>query len=113
MSTLLPRGIREGGHRFSFVTRDLQHYLRSVSTPNAHPLLGADNIVTAETNDADALVEYLRGLRDVLRFDGVLTSCDYYLPVVAAVAEAFELPGPGRDAVVAACRKDRTRQVLA
>jgi biotin carboxylase len=113
MSTLLPRGIREGGHRFSFVTRDLHHYLRATTAPNAHPLLGADNILTTETNDEDALVRYLGEVHEVLRFDGVLTSCDYYLPVVAAVAEEFGLTGPGHESVVAACRKDRTRQVLA
>lgn len=29
MSRLLPRAIREGGHEFTFLTRDLHHYLRS------------------------------------------------------------------------------------
>ncbi|MFD0491010.1 hypothetical protein ACFQ0O_32615 [Saccharopolyspora spinosporotrichia] len=33
MSALLPRGIRESGHRFSFITRDLHHYLRSSPVP--------------------------------------------------------------------------------
>lgn len=113
MSTLLPRGIRDGGHRFSFLTRDLHHYLRASATPQEHPLLGADNILTADTNDATGLTAHLNGLHDALQFDGVLTSCDYYLPTVAAVAEAFGLPGPGREAVTAACRKDLTRHQLA
>lgn len=29
MSRLLPTAIREEGHEFTFVTRDLHHYLRS------------------------------------------------------------------------------------
>lgn len=29
MSRLLPRALGEGGHHFTFLTRDLQHYLRS------------------------------------------------------------------------------------
>ncbi|MGI5216862.1 ATP-grasp domain-containing protein [Nocardia sp. CA-290969] len=109
MSTLLPAGIRAGGHTFSFLTRDLNHYLRG--KPAGHPLLGAANILTAETNDEAALVPYVRRLHEVLGFDGVLSSCDYYLPAVAAIAADLGLPGPRRDAVAAAGQKHRTREV--
>ncbi|WP_068066977.1 ATP-grasp domain-containing protein [Nocardia xishanensis] len=107
MSTLLPAGIRDGGHTFSFLTRDLGHYLRG--KPGPHPLLGAVNVLTAETNDEVALVPYVRELHEVLAFEGVLSSCDYYLPTVAAIAAELGLPGPGREAVAAACQKHRTR----
>ncbi|MGY2032078.1 ATP-grasp domain-containing protein [Nocardia gipuzkoensis] len=107
MSTLLPAGIRDGGHTFSFLTRDLGHYLRG--KPGTHPLLGAANIVTTETNDEAALLPYVRKLHELLSFDGVLSSCDYYLPTVAAIAADLDLPGPAREAVAAACHKHRTR----
>ncbi|MCP2317751.1 Biotin carboxylase [Nocardia amikacinitolerans] len=107
MSTLLPAGIRESGHTFSFLTRDLSHYLRG--KPGTHPLLTAANVLTAETNDEAALVPYVRRLHEVLAFDGVLSSCDYYLPTVAAIAADLGLPGPTREAVAAACQKHRTR----
>ncbi|MFD5177708.1 ATP-grasp domain-containing protein [Nocardia sp. NPDC058379] len=110
MSTLLPAGIRESGHRFSFLTRDLAHYLRP-GTPSPHPLLAADNVFTAETNDEATLLPYVRKLHEVFGFDGVLTSCDYYLPTVAAIAADLGLPGAGRTAVADACDKDRTRQI--
>ncbi|MGW5441119.1 ATP-grasp domain-containing protein [Nocardia asteroides] len=110
MSTLLPKAIEDTGHRFSFLTRDLGHYLRAGS-PSPHPLLGAGNVFTAETNDEAALLPYVRRLHEVFAFDGVLTSCDYYLPTVAAIAADLGLPGPGRDAVADACAKDRTRAV--
>ncbi|MHA4774222.1 ATP-grasp domain-containing protein [Streptomyces sp. MSC1_001] len=113
MSRLLPRAIREGGHEFTFVTRDLHHYLRAAPADGPHPLLAARNIITADTNDPDALLSRLRGLHAVLGFDGVLSSCDYYLPVVARVAERLGLPGPATDAVEGACRKDLTRLLLA
>ncbi|MEV0033415.1 ATP-grasp domain-containing protein [Nocardia sp. NPDC050793] len=109
MSTLLPAGIGDGGHTFSFLTRDLGHYLRGKS--GMHPLLGAANVLTAETNDEDTLLPYVRRLHEVLGFDGVLSSCDYYLPTVAAIAADLGLPGPGRDAVAAACQKHRTREL--
>ncbi|MGN9757764.1 ATP-grasp domain-containing protein [Streptomyces sp. SD31] len=113
MSRLLPRAIREGGHEFTFLTRDLHHYLRSAPEGTAHPLLGARNVITTETNDLDALLPEVERLHSVLGFDGVVTSCDYYLPTVARIAGHLGLPGPGPEAVENACRKDTTRRVLA
>ncbi|WP_435214694.1 ATP-grasp domain-containing protein [Streptomyces sp. bgisy034] len=113
MSRLLPRAIREGGHEFTFLTRDLHHYLRSAPEGTAHPLLGARNVLTADTNDTDALLPEVGRLHSVLGFDGVITSCDYYLPAVARIAGHLGLPGPGPEAVANACRKDATRRILA
>ncbi|MFH9864200.1 ATP-grasp domain-containing protein [Streptomyces sp. NPDC017202] len=113
MSRLLPRAIGEGGHTFTFLTRDLHHYLRSAPEGAAHPLLGARNVITADTNDVEALLPEAERLHTALRFDGVLTSCDYYLPAVARIADRLGLPGPGPEAVGNACRKDATRRVLA
>ncbi|WP_405177408.1 ATP-grasp domain-containing protein [Nocardia sp. NBC_01377] len=110
MSTLLPHGIRDRGHRFSFLTRDLGHYLRT-ATDARHPLLGATNILTAETNDEQAVVDTVRRLHQVFEFDGVLSSCDYYLPTVAAITADLGLPGPSRDAMRAACDKATTRRI--
>lgn len=113
MSRLLPRAIRESGHEFTFLTRDLHHYLRSAPEGVAHPLLGARHVITGDTNDTDALVPEVERLHTVLGFDGVLTSCDYYLPTAARIAGHLGLPGPGPEAVANACRKDATRHVLA
>ncbi|MFC8394079.1 ATP-grasp domain-containing protein [Streptomyces sp. NPDC057238] len=113
MSRLLPRAIREGGHEFTFLTRDLHHYLRSAPEGTAHPLLGARNVITADTNDTETLLPQVERLHSVLSFDGVITSCDYYLPVVARTAARLGLPGPAPEAVGNACRKDATRRVLA
>ncbi|MFD3530245.1 ATP-grasp domain-containing protein [Streptomyces sp. NPDC058664] len=113
MSRLLPRAIREGGHEFTFVTRDLHHYLRTAPADGPHPLLAARNVITADTNDPESLPSRLERLHAVFGFDGVLTSCDYYLPVAARVAQRLGLPGPAADAVEGACRKDLTRRILA
>ena len=113
MSRLLPRAIREGGHEFTFLTRDLHHYLRSAPEGAAHPLLGARNVLTADTNDLETLLPYVERLHSALGFDGVITSCDYYLPTVARIAGRLGLPGPAPEAVENACRKDATRRVLA
>ncbi|MFC6581254.1 ATP-grasp domain-containing protein [Planomonospora parontospora] len=112
MSTLLPRAILDAGHRFTFLTRDLHHYLRAAPSARSHPLLAADNVLTAETNDLPALLSQVERLHDALGFDGVLSSCDYYLPAVAEVAARLGLPGPSPEAVRRACRKDLTRATL-
>ncbi|MFC8454636.1 ATP-grasp domain-containing protein [Kitasatospora sp. NPDC057223] len=113
MSRLLPKAIGEGGHRFTFLTRDLNHYLHGPPGEGPHALLAAENILTADTNDLPALLPHVARLHAALGFDGVLSSCDYYLPAVAAVAEHLGLPGPRPAAVRAACRKDLTRRELA
>ncbi|WP_433854364.1 ATP-grasp domain-containing protein [Streptomyces kronopolitis] len=113
MSRLLPRAIREAGHEFTFLTRDLHHYLRTAPEGTAHPLLGARHVLTADTNDPDTLLPYVERLHPALGFDGVLTSCDYYLPTAARIADRLHLPGPPPGAVEHACRKDTTRQLLA
>ncbi|WP_327676008.1 ATP-grasp domain-containing protein [Kitasatospora sp. NBC_00458] len=114
MSRLLPRALGENGHRFTFLTRDLHHYLRAaVPADGPHPLLAAENVLTADTNDPAVLLPYAERLHGLLGFDGVLSSCDYYLPQVARVARRLGLPGPDPEAVTAACRKDLTRRTLA
>ncbi|GHH00114.1 ATP-grasp domain-containing protein [Streptomyces rubradiris] len=113
MSRLLPRAIREEGHEFTFLTRDLHHYLRSAPEGTAHPLLAARHVLTADTNDDETLLPFVQRAHDSLRFDGVLTSCDYYLPTAARIAGRLGLPGPAPEAVENACRKDATRRILA
>jgi argininosuccinate lyase len=111
MSSLLPRAINESGHRFTFITRDLHHYLRAAPA-HPHPLLAAENVLTTETNDVPALLDHVERLHAVLRFDGVISSCDYYLTTAARLAAHLGLPGADPDAVERACRKDLTRRTL-
>ncbi|WP_434742674.1 ATP-grasp domain-containing protein [Micromonospora sp. SH-82] len=112
MSALLPRAVREGGHRFTFLTRDLHHYLRTTPAGTVHPLLAAENVLTTETNDVPALLAHVSRLHDTFGFDGVLTSCDYYLGTVARVAAHLGLPGAAPEAVERAYRKDLARAAL-
>ncbi|MFJ3704450.1 MULTISPECIES: ATP-grasp domain-containing protein [unclassified Streptomyces] len=112
MSRLLPRALEGAGHHFTFLTRDLQHYLRSAPEGTAHPLLTARNVVTAPTNDLGELLPQVQRLHEALHFDGVVTSCDYYLPAAARIAGLLGLPGPSAEAMENACRKDATRRVL-
>ncbi|MFJ8885745.1 ATP-grasp domain-containing protein [Streptomyces sp. NPDC102402] len=113
MSRLLPRAMEEAGHHFTFLTRDLHHYLRSAPEGVDHPLLTARNVVTLPTNEVDVLLPQVERLHQALCFDGVVTSCDYYLPTAARIAARLCLPGPSPASMENACRKDATRRVLA
>lgn len=112
MSRLLPRAIRESGHDFTFLTRDLHHYLQAWRGPGAHPLLDSRHVLRAETNDVEGVVAFVERAHELLRFDGVLTSCDYYLDIAATLAARLGLPGAKPEAVRIARRKDLARQAM-
>jgi argininosuccinate lyase len=108
----LPPLLRDGGHRYVLVTRDPDLYRLPDGEP--HPVLAlADEVVVAETNDDAALVAAARAVATRRGIDGVLTTCDYYLPAVALVAEELGLPGAPADVLHTATRKHLVRQVLA
>lgn len=109
---LLPKALKDLGCRFTFVTRDLHHYLKNAPPGEPHPLLLADQILTTETNDTAALLDFLERQHQQLRFDGVLTACDYYLETVARVAERLDLPGASPAAVQRARLKHQMREAI-
>ncbi|WP_036968972.1 hypothetical protein, partial [Promicromonospora kroppenstedtii] len=94
---MLPPLLRDAGHRYVLITRDPGLYELPDGTP--HPVLAlAAEVVVAETNDDAALLAEAREIAARERaagrsVDGVLTTCDYYLPAVALVAEGLGLPG--------------------
>lgn len=110
---ILPEAIRRSGHRYTFVTRKRQHYLGGVVASDSHAVLAhADNVLTLETNDVPRLVDDLRDLHRVLRFDGVMTICDYYLETVRTVADALGLPSPFPSTVADLRHKHLVRESL-
>lgn len=109
---MLPPLLRDGGHRYVLVTRDPDVYRLPGGEP--HPVLAlAAEVVVAETNDDAALLAAVRVVAARRRIDGVLTTCDYYLPAVALVAEDLGLPGAPADALRTATRKHLVRRALA
>ncbi|GCE37940.1 hypothetical protein Rhow_000824 [Rhodococcus wratislaviensis] len=112
MGTLLPRAVTELGAEFTFLTRSPGHYPQSAFDGSPHPLRLGRAVVTAETNDAAVALDAARRIHAETPIDGVLTSCDYYLPTAARIADVLGLPGPAPDAIEAACNKARTRAAL-
>lgn len=109
---MLPPLLRDGGHHYVLVTRDPDLYRLPDGEP--HPVLAlASEVIIAETNDDAALVAAAREVAARQGIDGVLTTCDYYLPAVALVAGELGLPGAPADVLHTATRKHLVRQVLA
>ena len=72
---LLPPLLRELGHSYTFVTRKASHYQNPMSSEKHAVFRYADDVVETETNDLQQLIESVRHVR----FDGVITVCDYYI----------------------------------
>lgn len=113
----LPALLAARGLEFVLLTRDPSVYTLPGGEP--HPVVaGAAGVVVAETNDDAAAVAAARSVAARLAAEGrpvrgVLTTCDYYLGTVAAVAEALDLPGPSAAVVRAVTRKHLVRRALA
>ncbi|MBL8297846.1 MAG: ATP-grasp domain-containing protein [Rhodanobacteraceae bacterium] len=109
---LFPPAITSLGHRYTFVTRNRGHYL-DAKAREIHPVLEhAENVLTTETNDVPALIEFLRRQHGILQFDGVVTVCDYYIDTVAQVAQALGLPQGFSTHVARERRKDLVREAI-
>ncbi len=113
---VLPRRLKELGHRFTFVSRKPEHYTgwaqgAGLLASEEHPMIGlADEVIIAETNDTRRLLDVLRPLHAARRYDGVLTTCDYYLETAARVAADLGLPGTPPAALRVAREKHLMRE---
>lgn len=108
----LPPMIRSLGHRYVLFTRDPGLYPADASGA-PHPVVrDADEIVQVETNDEATVIEEALALARRRDLGGVLTTCDYYLATVAAVAEALGLPGAPAEVMRTVTRKHRVREVM-
>lgn len=109
---IFPPAIVRAGHRYTFVTRNRGYYL-DTHTQQIHPVLEhADNVLTSDTNDVPALIAFLQRQHKLLKFDGVVTICDYYIDTVAQVARALELPQAFSANVAMTRRKHLVREAL-
>ncbi|MDJ0276244.1 ATP-grasp domain-containing protein [Sphingomonas sp. 2R-10] len=109
---IFPPAITARGHRYTFVTRNREHY-RDPHTREIHPVIDhADHVLTTETNDVPALIDFLRAQHAILQFDGVVTICDYYIDTVAQVAQALGLPQGFSSNVAAERRKHWVRGAI-
>ncbi|WP_338849219.1 ATP-grasp domain-containing protein [Massilia sp. W12] len=109
---ILPAAILEAGHSYTFVMRNRKHYVENPDAPMHPALAHASHILTAETNDIPALIAFLREQHRLLKFDGVITICDYYIDAVAQVARALGLPQAFCDSVPLIRRKHLVRKAL-
>lgn len=110
---LFPKRIKELGHTYTFVSRNLDHYHGTHDSRPVHPVIRhADNILTIETNDVPNLVSFLEQQHKLLKFDGVVTICDYYVETAANVADMLNLPQAYSKNVAVARRKHLVRQAL-
>lgn len=108
----LPPLLRSLGHEYVLITRDPRVY--TLPGGDTHPVLAlASEVVVAETNDDEVVSDAARQVAARHDLRGVLTTCDYYLPTVAVVAEALGLPGSPAGALRTATNKHLVRAAVA
>lgn len=105
---LLPPLLRELGHSYTFVTRKASHYQNPMSSEKHAVFRYADDVIETETNDLQKLIKSVSHVR----FDGVITVCDYYIETVCEVAKAYNVPCPFSGNVKTVCQKHLMRQAL-
>jgi biotin carboxylase len=91
------RAAFELGYRALFMGRDPERY-HVLGTAEEVFSTYVDEVVKADTNSVDAVVQALAGVHGQGLLRGVLTVTDYQLPIVAEVARRFGLPGLSPDA---------------
>ncbi len=105
----LPPLITAMEHRYVLFTRDPALYPDSLDG-TAHPVIAAaDDVVVVDTNDVATVVQAAHDLARRRAINGVLTTCDYYLDVVAEIAGHLGLPGADAKAVRCARYKHEVR----
>lgn len=110
---LLPQRIRALGHRYTLICESAQRYRHFALIGQTHPVMAlARRVVELPTNDAAQLLPALEKLHAEDRFDGVITSCDYYLRAVALTAEQLGLPGAAPATVQVANSKHLMREAM-
>ncbi|WP_165368116.1 ATP-grasp domain-containing protein [Phytoactinopolyspora endophytica] len=108
----LPPIIRRLGHEYVLLTKDRKLYT-STGDGRPHPVVAeASEIVVVDTNDLDAVLDIATTLASRRNIDGVLTTCDYYLETVAAVAASLGLPGARPEVMRRANQKHLVRAAL-
>lgn len=111
--SLLPQAIKQSGHNYTFVCRDLNRYLNFPLSNGEHPAVAlADHVAICDTNDIDILLQTAETLYKETPFQGVLTSCDCYLLQVAKIAEYLSLPGVSSASVKIANNKSMMREAM-
>lgn len=100
--------LKKMGHTYTFVTRNPELY-KAPEGHRVHPLFdGADQWIEVDTNNIPILIEAVKEIK----FDGVITACDYYFEAVRSVAQAYDLPCPIPNNLNQIRQKHRMRYAL-
>lgn len=107
-AVILPQLLKDLGHTYIFLTKNTKIYNSSNNDKEHVVIMNAKEIVEVDTN---SLIDVLDAVLS-MKFDGVITTCDYYIDMVSDVAKALELPCPFPKMVKNVRYKHKLRQFL-
>ncbi len=105
---ILPELLKELGHTYTFLTRSTKIYNSSYNDKEHMVTKNAKEIMEVDTNSFISVLEAV--LR--MKFDGVITTCDYYIDMVSDIAKALGCPCPFPNQVKNVRYKHMLRQSL-
>ena len=106
-AVLLPPLLRQLGHTYTFITRSKDIYPNT--SDGIHPVVRyADTLLEMNTNDVSVILDSLPNVK----YDGVITTCDYYIGIVSEVADKLGIPCPFPKKVENVRYKHKLRKAL-
>lgn len=87
---ILPNLLKKLGHSYTFVTRNKNIYPKDEELNDHNVIKCADSIIETDTN---SIKEILNAIRNQ-KFDGIITTCDYYIETVQKLSEQLNIPCP-------------------
>lgn len=107
-AVILPKLLKQMGHTYTFLTRSKTIYKDSFRTDEHVVIEYSDNIIEVNTND---ILEVMKVISKE-RYDGIITTCDYYIDMVAEVSKELGVPCPFPETVKSVRYKHKLRQSL-
>lgn len=105
---ILPKLLNKRGHTYTFLTRDVNIYPKENNSTNHNVIKYAQSVIEIDTNNVEVIFKEVKNKT----FDGVITTCDYYIEIVQEIAEKLNLPCPFPKNVRNVRYKHKLRQLI-
>ena len=87
---ILPKLLNKIGYKYTFLTRNKDIYPNEDKFNKHNVIKYADSIIETDTNNINEILKTIKGMK----FDGIITTCDYYIETVQEISQILNIPCP-------------------
>ena len=87
---ILPKLLNKIGYKYTFLTRNKDIYPNEDKFNKHNVIKYADSIIETDTNNINEMLKTIKGMK----FDGIITTCDYYIETVQEISQILNIPCP-------------------